>query len=86
MPITNYSGFGRIAYRKRSLVAIGTHDFDKIQGPFSYTAKAPNDIRFVPLNEKKEFSAHELMDHYSVSFLSTIAAQLIVLLHLFAGK
>ena len=35
--------------RKRTLVAIGTHDLDTIQGPFVYDAKAPGDIQFRPL-------------------------------------
>ncbi|XP_072386014.1 phenylalanine--tRNA ligase beta subunit isoform X2 [Diabrotica undecimpunctata] len=51
--------------RKRSLVAIGTHDYDTIKGPFIYDAKPPKDIRFVPLNQEKEFSAEELMILYS---------------------
>lgn len=56
--------------RKRSLVAIGTHDYDTIKGPFTYDAKPPKDIKFVPLNQDKEFDAEELMDLYSVSNLS----------------
>lgn len=52
--------------RKRSLVAIGTHDLDKIQAPFFYDAKAPADIVFRPLNQQKEMNAVELMDFYSV--------------------
>lgn len=51
--------------RKRTLVAIGTHDLDTIQGPFIYDAKPPNEIKFKPLNEKKEYTATELMDLYS---------------------
>ncbi|KAJ1368453.1 Phenylalanine--tRNA ligase beta subunit [Parelaphostrongylus tenuis] len=51
--------------RKRTLVAIGTHDLDTISGPFKYTADFPKDIRFIPLNQSKEFSADELMDFYS---------------------
>lgn len=51
--------------RKRTLVAIGTHDLDTIKGPFTYDAKAPKDIRFVPLNQTKEMDASELMDFYS---------------------
>lgn len=51
--------------RKRSLVSIGTHDLDRIEGPFLYDARPPEDIRFVPLNETREFSAAELMDHYA---------------------
>lgn len=51
--------------RKRSLVAIGTHDLDKIQGPFRYVAQPPSEIKFVPLNQVKEYTAVELMDLYS---------------------
>ncbi|KAF4104415.1 phenylalanine--tRNA ligase beta subunit [Onychostoma macrolepis] len=50
--------------RKRTLVAIGTHDLDTISGPFTYTAKAPGDIRFKPLNQSKEYTATELMSLY----------------------
>lgn len=53
--------------RKRSLVAIGTHDLDTIEGPFVFDAKPPSEIKFIPLNEKKEFTAVELMEHYSVN-------------------
>lgn len=51
--------------RKRALVAIGTHDLDTIQGPFTYDAKAPKDIRFIPLNQTKEMDGEELMNFYS---------------------
>jgi len=51
--------------RKRTLVAIGTHDLDKIKGPFKYGAKPPKDIKFVPLNQVKEFNAEELMELYA---------------------
>lgn len=51
--------------RKRTLVAIGTHDLDTIQGPFTYDARAPKDIRFIPLNQTKEMNAEELMNFYS---------------------
>ncbi|XP_043114657.1 LOW QUALITY PROTEIN: phenylalanine--tRNA ligase beta subunit [Puntigrus tetrazona] len=50
--------------RKRTLVAIGTHDLDTVSGPFTYTAKAPGDIRFKPLNQSKEYTAAELMSLY----------------------
>lgn len=50
--------------RKRTLVAIGTHDLDTIKGPFSYQAKAPKDISFVPLNQDKEMNGEELMAFY----------------------
>ena len=29
---------------------MGTHDLDTIQGPFTYEALPPEEIRFVPLN------------------------------------
>nr|CDJ96324.1 B3 B4 tRNA-binding and tRNA synthetase domain containing protein [Haemonchus contortus] len=51
--------------RKRTLVAIGTHDLDTISGPFKYTADLPKDIKFIPLNQTKEFTAVELMESYS---------------------
>ena len=56
--------------RKRTLVAIGTHDLDTIKGPFRYEAKAPKDIKFVPLSQTKEFNAAELMEFYSVRLTS----------------
>lgn len=52
--------------RKRSLVAIGTHDLDTISGPFTYTAKPPGDICFKPLNQTKEYTATQLMSLYKV--------------------
>lgn len=51
--------------RKRTLVAIGTHDLDTVKGPFYYDAKPPTDIKFVALNQTKETTAVELMDLYS---------------------
>merc|ERR1719219_2239850 len=51
--------------RKRTLASVGTHDLDTIKGPFRYMAKPPTAIRFVPLNQKKEFSSAELMELYS---------------------
>jgi phenylalanyl-tRNA synthetase beta chain len=50
--------------RKRTLVAIGTHDLSTIEGPFTYDAQSPSDISFVPLTQKKVFRADELMDFY----------------------
>lgn len=51
--------------RKRALVAIGTHDLDTLKGPFTFDAKAPKDIKFVPLNQDKAMTAEELMEFYS---------------------
>lgn len=49
-------------------MAIGTHDLDTIQGPFTYKALPPKDIKFVPLNRKdREYTAEELMQEYAVS-------------------
>lgn len=50
--------------RKRSLVAIGTHDLDAVHGPFVYDALAPKDISFVPLKQTREFRADDLIAHY----------------------
>lgn len=44
--------------RKRKLVSIGTHDLDKVQGPFTYTAEAPESIVFVPLQRNWMKDAH----------------------------
>jgi phenylalanyl-tRNA synthetase beta chain len=35
--------------RRRKLVAIGTHDYDTIKGPFIYDAKPPQEINFIAL-------------------------------------
>eukprot|EP00199_Chlamydomonas_sp_CCMP681_P001430 CAMPEP_0119113428 /NCGR_PEP_ID=MMETSP1180-20130426/43881_1 /TAXON_ID=3052 ORGANISM="Chlamydomonas cf sp, Strain CCMP681" /NCGR_SAMPLE_ID=MMETSP1180 /ASSEMBLY_ACC=CAM_ASM_000741 /LENGTH=613 /DNA_ID=CAMNT_0007101485 /DNA_START=181 /DNA_END=2022 /DNA_ORIENTATION=+ len=50
--------------RQRTLVAIGTHDLDKVQGPFTYEALPPDEIKFMPLKQTREFTASELMQHY----------------------
>ncbi|GIK02437.1 phenylalanine--tRNA ligase subunit beta [Aspergillus viridinutans] len=50
--------------RQRTLVSIGTHDLDTIQGPFTYEALPPKDIKFVPLNQTKELNGEELMSFY----------------------
>ncbi|KEF57901.1 phenylalanyl-tRNA synthetase, beta subunit [Exophiala aquamarina CBS 119918] len=50
--------------RNRTLVAIGTHDLDKIKAPFTYEALSPKDIKFTPLNQTKEMNGEELMAFY----------------------
>ncbi|GEQ67152.1 hypothetical protein JCM33374_g815 [Metschnikowia sp. JCM 33374] len=50
--------------RNRTLVAIGTHDLDKLTPPFTYEALAPTDISFVPLNQEKKLNGTELMEFY----------------------
>jgi phenylalanyl-tRNA synthetase beta chain len=51
--------------RRRKLVAMGTHDLDKITGPITYEARKPEDISFIPLNETKVMDGNEFMEHYS---------------------
>ncbi|KAL0490687.1 phenylalanine tRS [Acrasis kona] len=53
--------------RKRTLVAIGTHDLDTIQGPFSYEALPAQEINFVPLNKTESFRGDQLLEHYETS-------------------
>jgi phenylalanyl-tRNA synthetase beta chain len=50
--------------RQRTLVSIGTHDLDSIQGPFTYEALPPKDIKFTPLNQTKEMDGEQLMQFY----------------------
>ena len=53
--------------RQRTLVAIGTHDLDTLQGPFSYDALPGDHIHFVPLTHtasSRVFSAADLLIHY----------------------
>eukprot|EP00884_Botryococcus_braunii_P012239 jgi/Botrbrau1/21015/Bobra.0144s0029.1 len=50
--------------RQRSLVAIGTHDLSTLKGPFTYEALPPEEIEFVPLKQKRKFTARELMQFY----------------------
>ncbi|RCI13716.1 hypothetical protein L249_7959 [Ophiocordyceps polyrhachis-furcata BCC 54312] len=50
--------------RNRTLVSMGTHDLDTIQGPFTYEALSPRDIKFKPLNQDKEVDGDELMALY----------------------
>ncbi|KAI9679768.1 MAG: phenylalanine--tRNA ligase subunit beta [Caeruleum heppii] len=50
--------------RQRTLVSIGTHDLDTIQGPFTYEALPPSDINFMPLNQTRSMNGEELMQHY----------------------
>lgn len=52
--------------RKRTYVAIGTHDLDTLTPPFRYCTLPPEDISFVPLTENagRVFGAKELLDFY----------------------
>ena len=50
--------------RQRTLVAIGTHDLDTIEGPFTYEALPPEQIEFAPLNQTKSMNAKQMMEFY----------------------
>ena len=56
--------------RKRTLVAIGTHDLSTISGPFTYEARAPKDISFVALNQTQQYTSDVLLDIYEKVWLS----------------
>ncbi|KAI8390808.1 beta subunit of phenylalanyl-tRNA synthetase [Radiomyces spectabilis] len=51
--------------RKRTLASMGTHDLDTIQGPFTYEALPPQDIKFIPLNKTEMMDGNQLMEHYT---------------------
>ena len=55
--------------RKRTLVSIGTHDLDTIEGPFTYAAKPPKEICFKPLNQDKEYNGEQIMELYAVCYI-----------------
>eukprot|EP00227_Mantoniella_beaufortii_P009897 CAMPEP_0197580416 /NCGR_PEP_ID=MMETSP1326-20131121/4211_1 /TAXON_ID=1155430 /ORGANISM="Genus nov. species nov., Strain RCC2288" /LENGTH=596 /DNA_ID=CAMNT_0043144159 /DNA_START=57 /DNA_END=1847 /DNA_ORIENTATION=+ len=50
--------------RRRTLVAIGTHDLSTLKGPFTYEALPAEDINFTPLKQTRSFNARELMEFY----------------------
>lgn len=54
--------------RRRTLVSVGTHDLDTIQGPFTYDALPPDQIKFKPLNQDKEYTGKEIMELYAVKW------------------
>ena len=55
--------------RERSLVSIGTHDLDTIQGPFKYQALPPHSIKFHPLNQEGDMSAPEMFEKFRHTYL-----------------
>jgi len=48
--------------RNRTIVSVGTHNLDSIQGPFTYAARDPASFKFVPLSQTKEVDGHGLME------------------------
>lgn len=55
-----HNGIGR----RRQIVSMGTHDFDKVQGPFTYEAVTPECISFVPLNQELLVDGMGMMSLY----------------------
>lgn len=55
--------------RNRSIVSIGTHDLNTVEGPFLYTAIKPENLKFTPLNQNREMNGAEIMEHYKDSHL-----------------
>lgn len=50
--------------RRRRKVAIGIHDLDRVQPPFTFKAVAPHAIRFVPLGLAQEMDLAEILVHH----------------------
>ena len=50
--------------RKRSKVAIGIHDLDKVTPPFTYKAVGPHDISFVPLAKDEKWDLEEILQKH----------------------
>jgi phenylalanyl-tRNA synthetase beta chain len=57
--------------RKRSLVSMGTHDFDTVKGPFRYEARNSKEFKFRALNRTEENTGEELLQIYKVVNLFT---------------
>ena len=55
--------------RKRTLVAIGTHDLDTLAPNFTFEARPPRTIRFAPLKHEahEQFDAVELFEYYKTN-------------------
>ncbi|EKE41007.1 phenylalanine--tRNA ligase, beta subunit protein [Entamoeba nuttalli P19] len=51
--------------KKRSLVAIGTHDLSTLVPPFRYVAMKPEEIKFEPLKCDHEMTGNEVIEHFS---------------------
>lgn len=64
--------------RKRTLVSIGTHDLDTVDGPFTYDAKPPQNIHFIPLNQTMEYTGLGIMDLHSVRLLIKIEMHMLI--------
>jgi len=47
--------------RKRSKLAIGIHDLDKVKAPFTYKAVLPNEVEFIPLTSTEVMDLNEIL-------------------------
>lgn len=50
--------------RRRTLVAIGTHDLSALVPPFRYSCEAPDSFSFVPLSQTRSFRGDALLEFY----------------------
>lgn len=50
--------------RKRSKLAIGIHDLDKVRPPFTYRLADPHSVRFVPLAKTEEMDMQEILERH----------------------
>ncbi|SBT71146.1 phenylalanine--tRNA ligase beta subunit, putative [Plasmodium malariae] len=50
--------------KKRTVLAIGIHDYDKIKFPVEYKFEEKSKINFIPLNETKNLNGSNLMEFY----------------------
>ncbi len=48
--------------RKRSKLAIGIHDLDKVRAPFTYKLVSPDSVRFVPLAMDEEMDLNDILE------------------------
>ena len=48
----------------RKKMAIGVHDFDKVEPPFLYKGVKPHEIKFVPLGMEEELSLDEILEKH----------------------
>jgi len=50
--------------RNRKKVAIGVHNFDPVEPPFTYKAVDPDSAEFVPLNKVESMTLNEILKHH----------------------
>ena len=48
--------------RGRTLVSMGTHDYDTVKGPFYYRALKPSEFKFTILNRTEEMDGNQIME------------------------